>query len=48
MYPMTPDEDFVIDLLGGEFGEDAVVAGIFWVMVQNWPSGGPDINCSSC
>ncbi|XP_073131903.1 probable sarcosine oxidase [Henckelia pumila] len=29
MYSMTPDEDFVIDFLGGEFGEDAVVAGGF-------------------
>lgn len=29
MYSMTPDEDFVIDFLGGEFGEDVVVAGGF-------------------
>ncbi|XP_073288111.1 probable sarcosine oxidase [Primulina huaijiensis] len=29
MYSMTPDEDFVIDFLGGEFGKDAVVAGGF-------------------
>lgn len=29
MYSMTPDSDFVIDFLGGEFGEDAVVAGGF-------------------
>ncbi|XP_057799224.1 probable sarcosine oxidase [Salvia miltiorrhiza] len=29
MYSMTPDEDFVIDFLGGEFGEDAVVCGGF-------------------
>ncbi|KAI3446804.1 hypothetical protein Pfo_003469 [Paulownia fortunei] len=29
MYSMTPDEDFVIDFLGGEFGDDAVVAGGF-------------------
>ncbi|KZV31696.1 putative sarcosine oxidase-like [Dorcoceras hygrometricum] len=29
MYSMTPDGDFVIDFLGGEFGEDAVVAGGF-------------------
>lgn len=29
MYTMTPDGDFVIDFLGGEFGEDVVVAGGF-------------------
>lgn len=29
MYSMTPDEDFVIDFLGGEFGKDVVVAGGF-------------------
>ncbi|ESR63437.1 hypothetical protein CICLE_v10008459mg [Citrus x clementina] len=29
MYSITPDEDFVIDFLGGEFGEDVVVAGGF-------------------
>ncbi|KAL0337617.1 UNVERIFIED_CONTAM: putative sarcosine oxidase [Sesamum calycinum] len=29
MYSMTPDKDYVIDFLGGEFGEDAVVAGGF-------------------
>lgn len=29
MYSMTPDEDFVIDFVGGEFGEDAVVCGGF-------------------
>ncbi|KAK8967741.1 putative sarcosine oxidase [Platanthera guangdongensis] len=29
MYSMTPDEDFVIDFLGGEFGRDVVVAGGF-------------------
>lgn len=29
MYSMTPDEDYVIDFLGGEFGEDLVVAGGF-------------------
>ncbi|KAL8521693.1 hypothetical protein ACS0TY_011997 [Phlomoides rotata] len=29
MYSMTPDGDFVIDFLGGEFGEDAVVCGGF-------------------
>lgn len=29
MYSMTPDEDFVIDFLGGEFGNDIVVAGGF-------------------
>lgn len=29
MYSMTPDEDYVIDFLGGEFGEDAVVCGGF-------------------
>lgn len=29
MYSMTPDEDFVIDFLGGEFGRDLVVAGGF-------------------
>ncbi|CAI9109362.1 OLC1v1009173C1 [Oldenlandia corymbosa var. corymbosa] len=29
MYSMTPDEDFIIDFLGGEFGNDLVVAGGF-------------------
>ena len=29
MYSMTPDEDFVIDFLGGEFGEDVVIGGGF-------------------
>ncbi|CAH9147753.1 unnamed protein product [Cuscuta epithymum] len=29
MYSMTPDEDFVIDFLGGKFGKDVVVAGGF-------------------
>ncbi|XP_024014093.1 probable sarcosine oxidase [Eutrema salsugineum] len=29
MYSMTPDEDFVIDFLGGEFGRDVVVGGGF-------------------
>jgi sarcosine oxidase/L-pipecolate oxidase len=29
MYSMTPDEDFVIDFLGGEFGEDVVIAAGF-------------------
>lgn len=29
MYSMTPDEDFVIDFLDGEFGKDVVVAGGF-------------------
>lgn len=29
MYSMTPDEDFVIDFLGGEFGKDVVIAGGF-------------------
>ncbi|KAF9612968.1 hypothetical protein IFM89_004671 [Coptis chinensis] len=29
MYSMTPDGDFVIDFLGGEFGSDIVVAGGF-------------------
>ncbi|XP_052210050.1 probable sarcosine oxidase [Diospyros lotus] len=29
LYSMTPDEDFVIDFLGGELGEDVVVAGGF-------------------
>lgn len=29
LYTMTPDEDFVIDFLGGEFGNDIVVAGGF-------------------
>ncbi|KAA8525763.1 hypothetical protein F0562_007618 [Nyssa sinensis] len=29
MYSMTPDEDFVIDFLGGQFGKDVVVAGGF-------------------
>ena len=26
---MTPDEDFVIDFLGGEFGKDVVMGGGF-------------------
>lgn len=29
IYSMTPDEDYVIDFLGGEFGKDVVVAGGF-------------------
>ncbi|XP_074296174.1 putative sarcosine oxidase [Silene latifolia] len=29
MYSMTPDEDYVIDFLGEEFGEDVVIAGGF-------------------
>ncbi|PKA51411.1 putative sarcosine oxidase [Apostasia shenzhenica] len=29
MYSMTPDEDFVIDFLGGEFGRNVVIAGGF-------------------
>ncbi|EXC32739.1 putative sarcosine oxidase [Morus notabilis] len=29
MYSMTPDEDFVLDFLGGEFGEDVVVGAGF-------------------
>lgn len=29
MYSITPDEDFVIDFLGGEFGKDVVIAGGF-------------------
>ncbi|XP_016516118.1 putative sarcosine oxidase [Nicotiana tabacum] len=29
MYSVTPDEDFVIDFLGEEFGEDVVIAGGF-------------------
>ncbi|KAG0472261.1 hypothetical protein HPP92_016807 [Vanilla planifolia] len=29
MYSMTPDEDYVIDFIGGEFGNDVVVAGGF-------------------
>ncbi|VVA14931.1 PREDICTED: peroxisomal sarcosine oxidase [Prunus dulcis] len=29
MYSMTPDEDFVIDFLGGELGKDVVVGGGF-------------------
>ncbi|XP_066314277.1 probable sarcosine oxidase [Miscanthus floridulus] len=29
MYSMTPDEDFVIDFLGGEFGQDVVVGAGF-------------------
>lgn len=29
MYSMTPDEDYVIDFLGGEFGKDVVIAGGF-------------------
>ncbi|PUZ56951.1 hypothetical protein GQ55_5G388900 [Panicum hallii var. hallii] len=29
MYSMTPDEDFVIDFLGGEFGEDVVIGAGF-------------------
>ncbi|XP_041019415.1 probable sarcosine oxidase [Juglans microcarpa x Juglans regia] len=29
MYSMSPDEDFVIDFLGGEFGKDVVIGGGF-------------------
>ncbi|XP_078439046.1 FAD-dependent oxidoreductase family protein [Wolffia australiana] len=29
MYSMTPDGDFILDFLGGEFGKDVVVAGGF-------------------
>jgi len=29
MYSMTPDKDFVIDFLGGEFGNDVVVGAGF-------------------
>ncbi|KAK9273055.1 hypothetical protein L1049_017862 [Liquidambar formosana] len=29
MYSMTPDEDYVIDFLGGEFGKDVVIGGGF-------------------
>ncbi|KAJ3676867.1 hypothetical protein LUZ60_002591 [Juncus effusus] len=29
MYSMTPDKDYIIDFLGGEFGKDVVVAGGF-------------------
>ncbi|KAJ0090355.1 hypothetical protein Patl1_12673 [Pistacia atlantica] len=29
MYSMTPDEDFVIDFLGGEFGKDVAIGGGF-------------------
>ncbi|KAL6985098.1 sarcosine oxidasee (formaldehyde-forming) [Sarracenia purpurea var. burkii] len=29
LYSMTPDEDFVIDFLGGEWGKEVVVAGGF-------------------
>ncbi|PON73054.1 Sarcosine oxidase, monomeric [Parasponia andersonii] len=29
MYSMTPDEDFVLDFLGGEFGKDVVLGGGF-------------------
>ncbi|MED6127925.1 hypothetical protein PIB30_092708 [Stylosanthes scabra] len=29
MYSMTPDEDFIVDFLGGEFGKDVVVGGGF-------------------
>ncbi|CAN6174867.1 unnamed protein product [Urochloa humidicola] len=29
MYSMTPDEDFVVDFLGGEFGKDVVVGAGF-------------------
>lgn len=29
MYSMTPDEDYVIDFVGGEFGKDVVVGGGF-------------------
>ncbi|MBA0568416.1 hypothetical protein Golob_005913 [Gossypium lobatum] len=29
VYSMTPDEDFVIDFLGGEFGKDVVIGGGF-------------------
>ncbi|WRX34220.1 FAD dependent oxidoreductase - like 6 [Theobroma cacao] len=29
VYSMTPDEDFVLDFLGGEFGKDVVIGGGF-------------------
>ncbi|PRQ27421.1 putative sarcosine oxidase [Rosa chinensis] len=29
MYSMTPDEDYVIDFIGGEFGKDVVIGGGF-------------------
>ncbi|KNA24585.1 hypothetical protein SOVF_014340 [Spinacia oleracea] len=29
MYSLTPDEDYVIDFLGGRFGKDVVIAGEF-------------------
>ncbi|KAJ9543368.1 hypothetical protein OSB04_023075 [Centaurea solstitialis] len=29
LYSMTPDEDYIIDFLGGSFNEDVVVAGGF-------------------
>ncbi|KAL6207699.1 hypothetical protein ACLB2K_018653 [Fragaria x ananassa] len=29
MYSMTPDEDFIIDFIGGEFGKDVVIGGGF-------------------
>uniref|UniRef100_J3NE00 FAD dependent oxidoreductase domain-containing protein n=2 Tax=Oryza brachyantha TaxID=4533 RepID=J3NE00_ORYBR len=29
MYSMTPDEDFIIDFVGGEFGTDVVVGAGF-------------------
>ena len=29
MYSMTPDGDFIIDFLGGEFGQDVIMAGGF-------------------
>lgn len=29
MYSMTPDEDFVMDFIGGEFGKDLVIGGGF-------------------
>ncbi|KAL2897499.1 putative sarcosine oxidase [Bienertia sinuspersici] len=29
MYSMTPDEDYVIDFIGGEFGKDVIVTGGF-------------------
>ncbi|KAE8817523.1 putative sarcosine oxidase [Hordeum vulgare] len=32
MYSMTPDKDFVIDFLGGEFGRDVVLGVGFWTL----------------
>ncbi|KAM0879837.1 hypothetical protein ACQ4PT_033978 [Festuca glaucescens] len=36
MYSMTPDKDFVIDFLGGEFGQDVVIGPASLVTASRW------------